>query len=277
MLTRCSAAALMLLVCIDARSSHAAPAPSCFPPVEISRAKIVRVERNGVLVLEDGRAARLEGIMLPAGAADRAPEFYADQAIAELRALVMGRTIALAAQSPKEDRYGRLRAQVLSSDDTERRWLQIALLRRGLARVAIAPDRGECARELYGAEIRARAERAGIWSSVAYAPVAPEHAGEDAGTFQIVEGTVASVWRGGGRVFLEFGSDRHADFAVAISPDDLKNFRQIGVDPFSYAGEIVRVRGWIERVRRAEMEIATPESIEVVEAPALRGPVGEAK
>ncbi|MGH6875764.1 MAG: thermonuclease family protein [Rhizomicrobium sp.] len=272
MLARCVAGALMLLVGAHAVSGHAAAAPSCFPPIEIPHAKIVRVERNGVLVLEDGRAASLEGIMLPAGAADRAPAFYADQAIAQLGELATGRVVALAAQPPKEDRYGRLRAQVLSSEGSGKLWLQIELLRRGLARVAIAPDRGECVRELYDAEIRARAEKAGIWSNAAYALATPQHAGEDTGTFQIVEGTVKSVSRGGGRVFLDFGPRRYTDFTVTISSDDLKKFREIGVDPFSYAGQTLRVRGWIVRVRRPEMEVATPEDIEVIETPALRGP-----
>jgi endonuclease YncB( thermonuclease family) len=263
------AVSLAALICA---SVHAAASPSCFPPVEIPHAKIVRVERNGVLVLEDGRAARLEGILLPAGAADRAPEFYAEQAVAELGELATGHIASFAAQPPKEDRYGRLRAQVLASGaGTEDSWLQVELLRRGLARVSLAPDRGECASELYAAEARARAAKAGLWSSAAYSVRTPEEAADQTGTFQIVQGTVHSVANGGGRVFLEFGPDWRKDFAVMISADDLKNFRAIGVDPFSYADQSVRVRGWIARVRRPEMDIATPQDIEVIGTPDLRG------
>ncbi|HEX4080000.1 MAG TPA: thermonuclease family protein [Rhizomicrobium sp.] len=272
---RCMAVSLAGLICA---SFPAAAAPSCFPPVEIPHAKIVRVERNGVLVLDDGRAARLEGILLPAGAADGAPEFFAEQAVAELGELATGHIAAFAAQPPKEDRYGRLRAQVLTSGaGTEDSWLQIGLLRRGLARVSIAPDRGECASELYAAEARARAVKAGIWSSAAYGVRTPQEAAEQTGKFQIVEGTVQSVANGGGRVFLDFGPDWRKDFAVTISADDLRNFRTIGVDPFSYANQTVRVRGWIARVRRPEMDIATPQDIEVIEAPDLRGWTDPAK
>ena len=44
-------------------------------------------------------------------------------------------------------------------------WLQVALLEQGLARVAIAPDRNECAPDFYEAEAaRPRQAGAGIWA-----------------------------------------------------------------------------------------------------------------
>ncbi len=247
--------------------------PSCFPPVERWRAKVVRVERNGALVLEDGRVALLEGIILPAGASDRAPDIYAERALDRLVRLAVGRVTILGARTPREDRYGRLRAQILLSDGSGERWLQRALLGEGLARVSLAPDRNECGPELFAAERQARADRAGIWSHAAYRVRTPEQLSDAIGTFQIVEGTVRDVTSGGGRVFLEFGRDRHRDFAVMMSAADLKNFRTIGVDPFSYRNQTIRARGWIDRVRRPEMEVATPADIEVVEAPASRGPL----
>jgi len=264
--------AAIVLLWLETQSVLAA-LPSCFPAVEVPRAKIVRVERNGVLVLEDGRAARLEGIMLPAGASDHAPDFFAEQAIEKLSELSTAHTVTLAAEAPKEDRYGRLRAQALLTGGSGERWLQLALLQEGLARVALAPDRSECATELYSAEQHARAAKAGIWSLAAYHVRTPAQLGDVIGTFQIIEGTVESVANGGGRVFLEFGRDQHKDFAVVITADDLKTFRSIGVDPFSYQNHTIRVRGWIDRVRRPEMEIATPADIEVIESPLLRGSI----
>jgi len=264
--------AAALLLCLTAQPAIAG-LPSCFPPVEIPRARIVRVERNAVLVLEDGRAAKLEGIVLPAGASDHAPDFLAEQAIAALEDLATAHTMTLAAGIPKEDRYGRLRAQALLSEGTGERWLQRALLLQGLARVSIAPDRSECAGELYAAEQIARSKRVGIWSEDAYRVRTPAQLDGEIGTFQIVEGTVRRVDSGGGRVFLEFGLDQHKDFAVVITADDLKNFRTIGVDPYSYQSRTVRARGWIAGGRRPEMEVATPADIEVTETPELRGSI----
>ncbi|HEX3664980.1 MAG TPA: thermonuclease family protein [Rhizomicrobium sp.] len=264
--------AVIALFCMGIPAVFAAP-PSCFPPVEIGRAKIVRVEHDGVLVLDDGRAARLEGLILPAGASDHAPDFYADQAIDRLGELATGHRLILAAESPKEDRYGRLRAQAFLNGDSGGRWLQRVLLEEGLARVSVAPDRNECAGELFAAERRARSARTGIWSDEAYHVRGPTGLINAIGTFQIVEGTIEDVTGASGHVFLEFGHDRRKDFAVVISGDDLKNFRAIGVEPFSYKGQAVRVRGWIDRMRRPEMEIATPANIEVMETPELRGSI----
>ena len=261
-----------LLLCMGLQPVVAA-APSCLPPIEIPHARIVRVEQNGVLVLEDGRAAKLEGLILPAGASDHAPQLFADQTIAALGELATSRTMSLAAQEPKEDRYGRLRAQALLSGGDGERWLQRAILERGLARVSIAPDRDECAADLFAAERQARAKNLGIWALAAYRVRTVSQLESEIGTFQIAEGTVRSVNSNGGRVFLEFGRDPHKDFAVMITSGDLKNFRSIGVDPFSYQNRTIRVRGWIDRVRRPEMEVATPGNIEVVESPTLRGSI----
>jgi endonuclease YncB( thermonuclease family) len=59
--------------------------------------------------------------------------------------------------APEKDRYGRMRVQGFG-----KLWLQAALLEQGWARVQIAPDRSECAPDLYEAESRARDRHAGI-------------------------------------------------------------------------------------------------------------------
>jgi hypothetical protein len=260
-----------------AANSALAGLPSCFPPVEVAHAKIVRVERNGVLVLSDGRAAKLEGILLPAGAADHTPGFLADQAIAKLSALATGHSMVLAADVPKEDRYGRLRAEAFLSNTSDERWLQRALLQAGLARVSPLPDRSECTEELYAAEQHARAQKLGLWSLDAYRLRAPDQLGGEGGTFQIVEGTIGAVSSAGGRVYLQFGRDRRSDFAAVLTADDLKTFRRIGVDPFGYQNRTVRLRGWIDHTRAPEMEIATPAAIEVLETPDLRGSIATSR
>jgi hypothetical protein len=247
-------------------AAHASVLPACAPPVEASSVRVVRVEKNGALVLEDGRAVKIEGLLLPGGARDHAPQYIADEAIGALTDVVRGRVVALAAQWPKEDRYGRLRAQVFISEDVAQPWLQLELLHRGLARVSIAPDRRECAGELYAAEDEARRSRKGIWSRATYAVRAPSDAlAGDANTFQIVKGRVFSADIRGGRGYLDFGSDWRHDFTVTISPADMKTFHAVGVDPQSYEGKAVRVRGWVESQRRPEIAVAGPEDIEVLD------------
>jgi hypothetical protein len=256
-----AALALGCAVCL----AHAAPLPACAGGIEAAGVQVMRVEKNGALVLVDGRAVHLEGVLLPAGAKDRAPDYFAGQALNELSTLTHGRGVTLTAVPPKEDRYGRVRAQVFAPDNNDDFWIQAALLKRGLARVSIAPDRTECASELYAAEAAARAARYGIWSHAAYAVRTPDTVGRDVGTFQLVEGKVLTATLKDGRAFLDFGPDWKTDFTIAISPDDMKAFHTTGVDPRDYAGKTVRVRGFVQRLDGPEIEVAVPEDIEVVQ------------
>ncbi len=257
--------ALVLAVSLGVPAiAQAAPLPPCAGSIEAAGVQVMRVEKNGALILADGRAVHVEGIQFPAGARDHAPDYFTGQALNEMSTLVHGRGVTLAVLLPKEDRFGRMRAQVFTSDDEDDSWLQAAMLRRGLARVAIEPDRRECVRELYAIEAAARAAKYGIWSNPAYAVRGPNGLWRDTGTFQIVEGKVLAATVKDGHAYLDFGPDWKNDFTVAISPEDLKTFHATGVDPRDYAGKTIRVRGWVEIHNGPEMEVAAPDDIEVL-------------
>jgi endonuclease YncB( thermonuclease family) len=151
--------AILAAIC-PLSDAYAAIIPDCAGPVEIAAAKVTRVEKNGVLVLSDGRAIALEGIRLPEEDSQR------DQALGLLREMTADKSVTFTATAPKEDRYDRIRAQGFSGNA----WLQSALLEKGLARVAIAPDRNECAPDFYEAETRARDRRYGLWAVSSNAP-----------------------------------------------------------------------------------------------------------
>ena len=255
---------LVLAGILSAGAAQSASLVGCVASVEAMRARIVRVEETGTLTLADGRSLVLEGILLPLGPNDRASRALQNQVIAALRALTHNRGVMIASDSAAEDRYGRIRGQVFLPQEPGGIWLQIALLRRGLARVDIAPDARGCASEFYAAEREARARHAGIWALEAYAIRTPNGLFADTGTFQIVEGTVVQADLKGGRVYLDFGADWRRDFTVTISPEDMRLFREAGVDPRGYAGKQVRVRGWIQRMHGPEIELADPEGIEVL-------------
>ncbi|MBL6936373.1 MAG: thermonuclease family protein [Alphaproteobacteria bacterium] len=241
--------------------SHAAPVPPCAGDVEISGAILLRVEKNGSVIFADGRAAHLEGILLPGGAADHAPQSFADQALGALTAMARVGPLTLTAVPPKEDRYDRIRGQLLNA----RAWVQAELLLHGLARVMIAPDRTECAQQLFALEAKARAAKAGIWSNAAYIVRAPEALRKDIGTFQIVEGKVLNVSLRNGRAYLNFGTDWKTDFTATVDHEDMKNFHQTGVDPRAYVGQTIRVRGLVQWLNGPEIEVANPQSVEVVQ------------
>jgi len=234
--------------------------PDCAGGVEINNAKIVRVEKNGALILNDGRAAMLEGLRLPLN--DGGPAGLADNALNVLRALATAQPLTLTAIAPKEDRYDRVRVQAFGDV-----WLQSELLRRGLARVAIAPDRAECAGDLYKAEKEARAAGRGLWALPAFAIRKPESiAVSDEGKFVIVEGKVASGAVHDGRVFLDFSADYRSGLSVTIAPDDHANFRHTNPAPENLTGHIVRLRGVVEDFNgRPEISLSNPAQIEFVQ------------
>jgi hypothetical protein len=228
--------------------------PDCAGSVEIRDARVVRVEKNGALILSDGRAVMLEAIRLPLDDAA-----LADHALAALQQLVLTGPVTFTAAPPKEDRYDRVRAQGFSG----KAWLQTALLEQGLARVAIAPDRNECSPELYEAEARGRAQHAGLWAEAAYAPRTPQQVKDSTGSFQVIEGWVTNVGTGGGRTFLDFGSDGQRIFSAVVAPEDRRAFH--GFDLDGLTAKHIRIRGIVQDYKgRPEIALSNPAQIEVL-------------
>lgn len=242
-----------------AQPASAAPLPACAGGVEIARAHVVRVERNGVLVLSDGRALVLEGIRLPMGAADHAPTLLADEAHAALLKLAQADALTGTAVPPKEDRYDRVRVQAFAGT-----WLQRALLEQGLARVAIAPDRPECVAELYGFEAAARQAGRGLWASPAYrVRTDRDDWRPDVGSFQVIEGRVGRVTARDGATALDFGTDGRSGLLGVIAGGDRRNFR--GTDLEALSGRRLRVRGVVQVMNgRPAIALSSPAQIEVL-------------
>jgi endonuclease YncB( thermonuclease family) len=250
----------LVLAVLGAAPAWAAEVPACAGPVEISRARVVRVEQNGVLVLSDGRALALEGIRLPLGAADHAPARLADEARATLLSLAGEALLSGRAVPPKEDRYDRVRVQGFAS-----RWLQQALLEQGMARVAIAPDRTECAQQLYGFEAAARKAGLGLWSVSAYrVRTDRDDWRPDLGTFQLIEDKLTRVTARDGDMVLDFAGDGRNGLLAVISGADRRNFRAADLD--GLAGRRLRLRGVVQESNgRPMIALSNPAQIELLD------------
>ena len=260
--TRISLACGLVLAALAATPVHAASLPACAGDVEIARAKVVRVEQNGVLVLADGRALILEGIRLPMGTADRAPARLADEARATLLTMAREGTVTGTAIRPKQDRYDRVRVQGFEGEQ----WLQRALLEQGLARVATSPDRGECATELYSFEASARQAGRGLWAQPAYRiRTDRDDWHPDIGTFQLIEGKVGRVTVRDGATILDLGSDGRSGLAVSIAGGDRRGFRDLGTA--SLQGRRLRVRGIVQDSNgRPMIALSSPVQIEMLDS-----------
>jgi endonuclease YncB( thermonuclease family) len=209
-------------------------------------AGIVREAVDGdTVLLADGREVRLVGLQAPKLALGR--KNFKDWPLAEdskraVAALVVGQRVTLRHGGANRDRHGRVLAHLYRADGL---WVQGEMLRQGQARVYTFPDNRARAAEMYALEAEARTARRGIWAHPFYAVRAPEGLKGDLDTFQIVAGTVVDAVKVKNAVFLNFGPDWRTDFTVRLDGAALKLFRAAGVDPLTFKGERVEVRGWL--------------------------------
>jgi len=251
--------ALMMAGLLWPVAAFATPLPDCAGEVVRANAHIVRVEENGALVLDDGRRVLLEGIRLPVADGLGAP--IAVQALAVLREFATKEAWVLTSTPPHNDRYGRIRVQAFGTG-----WLQIELLRRGLARVSVMPDRQECSPDFYDAEIEARDARRGLWAFPEFSVRDAASFAAPGGSFQIVQGRVVNVSTHDGRVFLDFSEDYRKGFSAIIAPEDRKLFRNSDPVLEELVGREIRVRGIAEDFNgRWEMALSNPRQIELIQ------------
>lgn len=229
----------------------------------LDRLRVAAVIDGDTLELADGRRVRLAGIDAakpPAGAEGDRRWPLAEAATAALTELALGRSLTVKGEAAT-DRHGRLVAQLVRDDGL---WLQGELLARGHARVHTQPDARALAREMLAAEAAARRAERGLWRSRVYAvrPADPETLRRDRDSFQIVEGRVLRVTKSSSEVYLDFGDDWRTDVTVHIGRAALRDFAKARIDPLSYEGRVVRVRGWIGLRSGPMIEATHPEQIE---------------
>jgi micrococcal nuclease len=220
------------------------------------QATVNSIASDGVLDLTDGRRARLAVIQTP-----RAGWPLAEEARAKLSEFVEGKTVGLGYADRGTDRHGDLIAYVFS----DQVWLQAVLVDQGLARVATRTDMRRCATTLLQREAAARNAKRGIWANAFYRVRKPDEVKADVGTFQLVEGKVASARIGRERAYLNFGPDYRTDFTVTIAARDQKRLTKQGIDPASWNGRTVRVRGWVTLLNGPEIELTHADQIEVLD------------
>lgn len=236
--------------------------------------RVTAVLDGDTLELEDGRRVRLAGIEAAKPPRSAAPADgrvwpLAEAATRALSDLALGRRVVVHGPVPV-DRHGRLLAHLVREDGL---WLQSAMLVRGLARVHTRPDARAYAAELLAGEDAARNAGRGMWRSRVYAvrdAGDPEELARDRDGFQLAEGVVLAVSKTGGEAWLDFGADWRSDLTVHIGRAAMREVSRAGIDPLSFEGRRVRVRGWITLRNGPMIEITHPEQIETLEREAVR-------
>lgn len=257
-------AALTAAVVAIAVAAGARAADPRQTPETVASGTVREIVDGDTVVLDGGTELRLVNIQapkLPLGRKNFQAWPLADEAKRTLAALTLGKTLALEYDGRRIDRHGRLLAHLRDADG---RWIQGEMVSGGMARVYSFADNRARTRDLLDLERVARAARRGIWAHPYYAVRGLDDLEKYVGTFQVIEGRVASAATVKGRAYLNFGADWRTDFTVTISARDGRRFRGSDIDPGALAGKLVRVRGWLKSYNGPMIEVTHPEQIETL-------------
>jgi len=216
--------------------------------------------------IDGARQVRLVGLQapkLPLGRKGFKMWPLAPQSKTALEALTLNKHVTLAFGGRDVDRHGRLLAHLFLDDGT---WVQGQMLLIGMARVYTFPDNRAVVPEMYAREHAAQKAGRGIWAHPFYAirKALPETLGRLTGTFQIIEGKLLDAARVKSRVYLNFGEDWRTDFTATLNSKARKVFKKSGIDPLSFKGKFLRVRGWLKKLNGPAITISHPEQIEII-------------
>jgi len=236
-----------------------------FAALEIAgTGSVVEIVDGDTLVLADGRQVRLVGIQAPKLPLGR-PGFkawpLAEEAKAALAELAMGRNVTLGYGGRRIDRHGRALAHLF---DESGLWIQGALIDRGMARIYSFSDNRALVPEMLAREAVTREAGRGIWALRAYAVRDAAAVPARLSGFELIEGRVVEAATVRKRTYLNFGADWRSDFTVSLTSKVRKRFEAEGIDPLSYQGKLVRVRGWLKSYNGPLIEATHPEQIEVI-------------
>jgi endonuclease YncB( thermonuclease family) len=262
------AALLPFLAAVLAQWAMGGGALACDGLADGPAGTVTAVPDGNSVVLDSGIAVRLIGTSAPV--TDREPGASADPhaqaAQAGLAALVKGKPVRLGLDAEETDRYGEMEAE-LFLDDPAGTWIEGALLAAGLARVEPSPVNQRCITEMLTAEAAARAAGLGIWGDPDYSvrdANDPASLAGLAGRYELAEGRIVSVGTTARRAYLDFGHVWKDDVTATIGAKTLAQFSAAGIDPASFRGKRIRVRGWVEDHDGPAIEIESPAQIELL-------------
>jgi endonuclease YncB( thermonuclease family) len=254
LLRRFALAVPLILGAVEASAQTRAKTDYTLEAVASGAAIAVRDGRT--FVLENGREVRLAGIEIPR--TDAAESVQAKNA---LETLIRGQILTLKAGAEREDRYGRAGR---GRAGRQGKIVQAQMVAAGYARASGSPN--GCGKDLLAAEKIARDGRLGLWSGPAFQPAAADRPAEVLARkwhFALVDGTVMSVRKSGGLIYVNFGRRFTRDFTVTILRRNQRLFSAASVDPKQLEGRRIRVRGVIEQRGGPLLEATRPEQIEL--------------
>lgn len=222
------------------------------------------VARTGEISLADGRILRLAGIDWPT--LDRQAE--RTRLRTALVRLAEGASV-VSETTAKPDRWGRVVAQVflhVPNGPPQPLWLQETVLALGLARAWPEAGLVDCWTPMLAAEARARQQGLGLWSPLHKRQNRLARRTTAAVSERVFfEGRVFSVRTGRTATFVNFTGPRSTTPFLLLRNRDLAVWRNVGLDPATFSGKRLMVRGALMRGTLRRLEVSGPMAVEVLE------------
>ena len=237
---------------------HACEAPQT-PAISV-----ISINPAGEIKLEDGRVVRLAGLLWPAST-DKAGRRRLTGALEPW--LDGGRLSILPVGKP--DRWGRLAAQVFVDDPGHASvWLQGMLAENGFAMIWPEPEARGCWEALRRVENEASGKGLGLWSPLrrrARRLILHNEGAMPLNPRVVYVAKVRSVREGRSVIFVNFHGTRAKTPYLSIQKRSVDEFRRQGLDPATFSGKRLKVRGILAYGSTTRLTISGPQAIEVLE------------
>lgn len=247
----------------DARS---APFAGACPSAGMRNAKVAKIDERLDLTLEDGESLHLAGLDPPQPTRDSPDLPEKAQAIL---AKLLGAGIDFIPLASEPDRWGRMPAFVFLSAKPGEAAEQLAnvILAQGLARYIPVPEARPCRTEFLAAEAIARNAKIGLWRDPYYAIIqATDRAAlaDKAASNVLVEGHLLSIDSTRFRTTLFFTAPPTRGFSVTVMQRNVAIFERSGLNFHALIGRSFRVRGLLDMRFGPQIEISSPDEIELL-------------
>ena len=234
--------------------------------------QIIALNERLELTLEDGRILRLSGIEAPRPTKSH-PQAPA-RLVKDLTPQLIGAAVFAKPLQTTPDRWGRIPALVFTPHPENPGLMNFGqnLLETGRARWLWSPESRICRDNDLISESLARSQNLGLWKDPFYASVDAQNHDQlktRSGEPITLEGRVVNTGSGRSRIYLNLGPNRRNDASVTILKRLTKTMGKTSEPsdkPFAHLiGQKIRVRGWLDQRYGPQMEINSPDEIEIID------------
>ena len=218
-----------------ALSFHAGAKQEDVDLILCAQGKVDRLLAADVFVLDSGETIRLMMVQvphIPSGTETGKPWPMAEEIRTATAKKIEGELFSFHCLKRSRNRHGEIVAMAKMASGA---WLQSFMIEKGWARVYSTKDYAYTASDFYALEDKARADSKGMWSYDSYKLRGVTELNNNTGRFEVVEGTILNVATAKNITYMNFGEDWRAR----------RLFKKAGIDPASFAGKYIQVRGWI--------------------------------